>query len=208
MRWLAVACLLASCATGIPDPPVPPDAGVVKAQTADAQPAAPQCVPGASAVCTCSTGRTGAQVCGQAGTFGACTCAATAGSTTSTGTSTPDAGTLPDLRPATPDAGVVVDSLPKLDVFDSIVNSLCVTRASAFYSCEDPSLYWRNDAGQIVSPPDAAMSNVPWTCVSRWKCLSCTRLGSTAVVAPEIACDNFGTIMCVCNGLEYPPSGG
>ena len=34
----------------------------------------PLCVPGTSQVCACSTGDSGAQVCGPTGTFGACVC--------------------------------------------------------------------------------------------------------------------------------------
>jgi hypothetical protein len=33
-----------------------------------------RCVPGQSAACACPEGRTGAQICGPDGTFGACTC--------------------------------------------------------------------------------------------------------------------------------------
>ena len=190
MRWLAVACLLASCATGIPDPPLPPDAGVVKAQTADAQPAAPQCVPGASAACTCSTGRTGAQVCGQAGTFGPCTCAVTTGSTTSTGTSIPDAGTLTDLRPTSSDLQAVTPDAQA----DGLVAPLSICQGRMRIACENPAQMggW-NDAGVMLPPTDASPSPMMpalWYCLYGLRCPACWNVGTGAYSTPAaIICD-------------------
>jgi hypothetical protein len=44
-----------------------------------------RCVPGVSAACTCSNGNTGAQICGDDGKFGACSCTGGTGSGGSSG---------------------------------------------------------------------------------------------------------------------------
>ena len=181
---LVLGFLLASCVGAINDPPLLPDAGATKAQTPDVQPTAPQCVPGTSAACSCSTGRTGAQVCGAAGTFGVCACevsttAATTSVTTSTVT-TPDAGARPDLRPASPDS--LVDPLP-----------ICQGGGMRI-TCEDPSQMggW-NDAGIMLPPTDASPSPMMpalWYCLYGLRCPACWNAGTGAYSIPAaIICD-------------------
>jgi hypothetical protein len=62
------------------------------------------CVPGASSPCTCTDGRSGAQLCGPDGTFGACMC--TGGGQADAAPTPPTADAAPpDAVPPEPDAG-------------------------------------------------------------------------------------------------------
>ena len=105
------------------------------------------------------------------------------------------------------DAGVVVDSQPKADKDMTESDVLCKTFGASI-ACEDPAHYWRNDAGQYISPPDADISKVLWTCIIGGsftsspilKCASCINpAGKT--LAPVVLCPaQFGHPVCTCNG--------
>ncbi len=105
----------------------------------------PLCTPGVSVMCTCASGRTGAQVCRADGTFAACTCEAPDGGAPS---DTPDAASPSDVAVDTPapddtgttDTGVdaSVDTPASMDapvdtpaVTDAPVDTPAVTDAPA-----------------------------------------------------------------------------
>ncbi len=188
MIILAIALALQACVGSIADPPLPPDAGVMKVQATDAQPTAPQCVPGTSAACACSTGRSGAQVCTAGETFGACTCAATNTAATTSTVTTPDAGI--DLRPATPDLQAATP-----DVVADIASpfySICGPVAGR-YPCWNPATMngW-NDAGAMLPPVDAStslMMPTPWFCLYGLRCPPCWNATTgTMTNPPAIDC--------------------
>lgn len=60
-------------------------------------PGAQTCIVGQSAACTCTSGKTGAQVCQSDGTFGACSCTGTGPTDTNPGMA--DGGTNPSVGP-------------------------------------------------------------------------------------------------------------
>ncbi len=73
--------------------------------------AASRCTPGQASACVCTDGRTGAQSCGNDGTYAACVCGASPGSADASIDASPDAtvsadgGPADGSRDATPDAG-------------------------------------------------------------------------------------------------------
>lgn len=100
----------AGCVCGdLPSPDAGTQAPPVDAGTSTV-PTSNLCVPGRSIECACSDGRSGAQVCDNAGTYGACTCTGGMMDPPDTGTMPPapiDAGMTPDtgMMPPPPDAG-------------------------------------------------------------------------------------------------------
>jgi len=108
------------------------------------------------------------------------------------------------------DAGAVVDSMVKADKDTTVVEQLCGLNPSRpSYPCENPAVYWRNDAGQYISTPDADMATVLWNCVLGGnfntavvlRCPSCINPGTGKIIAPVVECPaQFGHPVCTCNG--------
>lgn len=93
----------------------------------------PRCTPGVSAACTCSTGRSGAQICGTNGVFGTCSCTAAADAGVDSGRPRDDAGTAADALVAT-DVTTTAD-VPPVDVGGDIGATVADVVAPDVPSC-------------------------------------------------------------------------